>query len=132
VDAVSRGSAAVGFASEGVAAEAFASGAPVRWTVPNPAIVGEGPQAVVENAPHPNAARLFQEFTLSELGQAIWSNDALFASRREGFTINPDVVEGQNWWQPFEARVPYGLDQDAEDAAADDIVAKFQDFIGQQ
>ena len=126
VDAVSRGSAAVGFTSEGVAAEVFASGAPVRWTVPNPAIVGEGPQAIVKSAPHPYAARLFQEFVLSEAGQDIYSNLALFASKRAGFVADPQLIADQSWWKPFADREPFDGDQDAQEAAADATVKKFE------
>jgi ABC-type Fe3+ transport system substrate-binding protein len=127
-DAVSRGSAAVTFVSEGVAADALASGAPVRWTVPQPVIAEPGPQAVVANAPHPNAARLFQEFTFSETGQRIYSEVGLFISERQGLEVHPDIAD-QPWFVPFPDRKLYAFDTDDVDANSADIIAKFQELF---
>jgi ABC-type Fe3+ transport system substrate-binding protein len=47
-------------------------GAPVDWIAMEPAIVATHPISVVDRAPHPNAAKLFIDFTLSEEGQKIF------------------------------------------------------------
>lgn len=47
-------------------------GAPVDWIAMEPAIVATHPISVVEKAPHPNAAKLFIDFVLSEEGQKIF------------------------------------------------------------
>jgi iron(III) transport system substrate-binding protein len=47
-------------------------GAPVDWIGIEPAIVALHPISVVEKAPHPNAAKLFIDFALSEEGQKIF------------------------------------------------------------
>jgi iron(III) transport system substrate-binding protein len=47
-------------------------GAPVDWIGIDPAIVALHPVSVVEKAPHPNAAKLFIDFALSEEGQKIF------------------------------------------------------------
>jgi iron(III) transport system substrate-binding protein len=47
-------------------------GAPVDWVGIEPAIVALHPISVIEKAPHPNAARLFIDFALSEEGQKIF------------------------------------------------------------
>jgi iron(III) transport system substrate-binding protein len=47
-------------------------GAPVDWIGIEPAIVALHPISVIEKAPHPNAARLFIDFALSEEGQKIF------------------------------------------------------------
>jgi iron(III) transport system substrate-binding protein len=47
-------------------------GAPVDWVGIEPAIVALHPVSVVERAPHPNTARLFIDFVLSEEGQRIF------------------------------------------------------------
>jgi len=47
-------------------------GAPVDWIAMEPAIVATHPISVVERAPHPNAAKLFIDFVLSEEGQKIF------------------------------------------------------------
>ena len=47
-------------------------GAPVDSVAMEPAIVATHPISVVHRAPHPNAARLFIDFVLSEEGQKIF------------------------------------------------------------
>lgn len=47
-------------------------GAPVDWIGIEPAIVALHPISIVEKAPHPNAARLFIDFALSDEGQKIF------------------------------------------------------------
>ena len=47
-------------------------GAPVDWVALEPAIVATHPISVVNRAPHPNAAKLFIDFVLSEEGQKIF------------------------------------------------------------
>jgi iron(III) transport system substrate-binding protein len=47
-------------------------GAPVDWVAMEPAIVATHPISVVNRAPHPNAAKLFIDFVLSEEGQRIF------------------------------------------------------------
>jgi iron(III) transport system substrate-binding protein len=47
-------------------------GAPVDWIAIEPAIVALHPISIVEKAPHPSAARLFIDFTISDEGQKIF------------------------------------------------------------
>jgi ABC-type Fe3+ transport system substrate-binding protein len=47
-------------------------GAPVDWVGFEPAIVALHPISVVDRAPHPNAAKLFIDFALSDEGQQIF------------------------------------------------------------
>lgn len=47
-------------------------GAPVDWIGIEPAIVALHPISIVEKAPHPNAARLFIDFAISDEGQKIF------------------------------------------------------------
>ena len=47
-------------------------GAPVDWLSLEPALVALHPISIVNRAPHPNAARLFIDFVLSEEGQRIF------------------------------------------------------------
>ncbi|MBP1888100.1 ABC transporter substrate-binding protein [Sinorhizobium mexicanum] len=49
-----------------------AKGAPVKWVPIEPAIMSFSRVGIVKGAPHPNAAKLFLEFLLSEEGQAIY------------------------------------------------------------
>jgi len=47
-------------------------GAPVDWLGLEPAIIALHPISVVEKTPHPNAARLFIDFALTEDGQKVF------------------------------------------------------------
>ena len=47
-------------------------GAPVDWVGFEPAIVALHPISVIDKAPHPNAAKLFIDFALSDEGQTIF------------------------------------------------------------
>jgi iron(III) transport system substrate-binding protein len=47
-------------------------GAPVDWIAFEPAIVATHPISVVDRAPHPNAAKLFIDFAISDEGQRIF------------------------------------------------------------
>ncbi|MBI2363494.1 MAG: extracellular solute-binding protein [Deltaproteobacteria bacterium] len=48
-------------------------GAPVDWIGIEPAIVALHPISIVEKSPHPNAARLFIDFAISDEGQKIFT-----------------------------------------------------------
>lgn len=63
------------------AAISAAAGAPVGWTKLEPLIGLFSSMGVLKDAPHPNAARLFVEYTMSEEGQGVLAaNDYLPAS----------------------------------------------------
>ena len=61
-----------------------AKGAPVRWLPMSPVMVNLSTASVAADAPHPNAAKLFLEFLISEPGQAIFSSE-------DYLPINPAV-----------------------------------------
>jgi ABC-type Fe3+ transport system substrate-binding protein len=50
----------------------YEKGAPIRWTIPEPAIGPITGQVVLANAAHPAAARLYQEFAFSKEGYGAW------------------------------------------------------------
>jgi ABC-type Fe3+ transport system substrate-binding protein len=54
-----------------LAAHEKATGAPIAFVNPVPALVTLVPIALAKNAPHPNAARLFLDFLLSREGQRL-------------------------------------------------------------
>lgn len=62
-----------------------AQGAPVQWIPLEPVIAVGNVSALVKNAPHPNAARLFLDFLLSEDGQKVF-RDASY------IPAHPDVA----------------------------------------
>jgi iron(III) transport system substrate-binding protein len=56
---------------EGVGATKLQEGAPVRWLFPRPTPeFGNSWQGIALHAPHPNAARLFLNWTMSDKGAA--------------------------------------------------------------
>ena len=50
----------------------YLKGAPIRWVFPTPTPANLTVQTISAKAPHPNAARLFQDWAMSEEGQAAW------------------------------------------------------------
>jgi len=71
-------------------------GAPVDWIGLEPAIVALHPISMVEKAPHPNAARLFIDFALSDEGQKIFiqrgRESAKPGLKPEGYPANLKVA----------------------------------------
>jgi ABC-type Fe3+ transport system substrate-binding protein len=71
-------------------------GAPVDWVGLEPAIVALHPISVVDRAPHPNAAKLFIDYVLSEDGQRLFARrgrePARPGIRPEGYPTHLEVV----------------------------------------
>ncbi len=96
-----------------------AQGAPVKWLPVSPATVTLNVASVAKDAPHPNAAKLFLDYMISEPGQKIFAdNDYLPANPKvsakdktlipDGVTIKrmaftPEEIEDnmQNWNKIF-------------------------------
>lgn len=77
--------------------EFFRKGAPVRWVFPAPTPVAVSVQCISKHAPHPNAAKLFQEWSCSVEGQAEWLKYiAAGAGRRD--VVDPRQAAKQDWW----------------------------------
>jgi len=62
--------------------EAKRKGAPVDWVAQDPVFTKFQPIGVGAKAPHPNAAKLFVDFTLSEAGQKIIASFGRVPTRR--------------------------------------------------
>jgi iron(III) transport system substrate-binding protein len=76
---VARGEFAVGFAVPSYFAfEDRVAGFDVRYVAPRTAWITAGPAAILRGARHPNVARAFVEFMLSERGQRIAAERGLF------------------------------------------------------
>lgn len=69
-------------------------GAPVEWVAPKPTTANVLPIAVAKNAHHPNAARLFMDFMLSEDGQKILSSMSRTPVRPGIAATNPRLSQG--------------------------------------
>jgi len=66
-------------------------GAPIEWIAPEPVIGLTFGTAVVKDAPHPNAARLFNDFLLSREGQEITAAAGYFVPRSD--VVSPILRE---------------------------------------
>jgi iron(III) transport system substrate-binding protein len=76
---VAKGEFAVGFAVPSYFAfEERLAGFDIKYAVPRTAWITSGPAAILKGARHPNAARAFVEFLLSEQGQRIAMERGLF------------------------------------------------------
>ncbi len=77
-DAVGSGELALGLiASDGGMYMRYSRGAPVHFAYPEPRVVIPYAQAIPKNAPHPNAAKLFHEFSFSRVGQESYAKHVL-------------------------------------------------------
>lgn len=71
--ALAAGDVAVIFnASETGLLPLWQKGAPIRWSLPVPGIGPATGQAIATKAPHPNAAKLYQEYAFAEEGYTAW------------------------------------------------------------
>ncbi|MBI4528037.1 MAG: ABC transporter substrate-binding protein [Deltaproteobacteria bacterium] len=68
------------------------SGAPLRWVGIEPALLALHPISLAVNAPHPNAARLFIDYVVSEEGQIVFARRGREAARPG---IKPEGFPGQ-------------------------------------
>ena len=73
--------------STGTLSDLYLKGAPIRWAFPAPTPISMTSQSVCKNAPHPNAARLFQEWCTTAEGQAEWLKHTIAGATR------PDVPD---------------------------------------
>jgi iron(III) transport system substrate-binding protein len=69
-------------------------GAPVEWVAPRPTTANLLPIAVARNALHPNAARLFMDYMLSEEGQKRLSAMGRTPARSGIGAANPRLSQG--------------------------------------
>jgi len=75
----------------------FLKGAPVRWVFPDPTPAILSVQSISAHAPHPSAARLFTEWSLSAAGQTAWlANESSGPSRPD--VVDPRKAARQAWF----------------------------------
>jgi ABC-type Fe3+ transport system substrate-binding protein len=114
----------------------YLKGAPVRWTFPDPVPCSMTAQVVSANAPHPNAARLFQEWALSEEGQRGWFEVTSVLPSR------PDVVDprreakkdwyGESWYREPKTLYLSYLDEPGFGDPAKPVIPRWNKIIGYQ
>jgi ABC-type Fe3+ transport system substrate-binding protein len=106
-------------------------GAPVKWTFPPPSMQFTLMQGVVETAPHPNAARLFQEWALSLEGQEAYVR--CFGDYPYDKRVTPQWTLDFDWYEaPVDIISPLDVFDDWDDWATKraEIVTIFRDVFG--
>lgn len=101
-------------------------GAPIKWTLPSPGVGPITGQAVVATAPHPNAAKLYQEYAFTEEGYGLWNE----FGGAPATDVYPDkrTVAKEDWYHmPTEL---FDLDSDEAGAAFDKLIADFNTYVG--
>lgn len=112
----------------------YLKGAPVRWVFPKPTPANLTVQMISANAPHPNAARLFQEWAMSSEGQAAWFKVAGVASARQD-TVDPRKAAKADWYKedwyadPEQLYIDYLHDPGYVDPAKP-IIAEWDNIYG--
>jgi iron(III) transport system substrate-binding protein len=112
----------------------YLKGAPIRWMFPDPTPTNLTVQTISAKAPHPNAARLFQEWAVSAEGQAAWFKVAGVASARED-TVDPRKAAKADWYKedwyadPKELYIDYLSDPGYVDPAKP-IIAEWNQIFG--
>lgn len=76
----------------------YLKGAPIRWVFPGPTPANLTVQTISKGAPHPNAARLFQDWAMSPEGQAEWFKFSGVASARQD-TVDPRKPAKKDWYK---------------------------------
>jgi iron(III) transport system substrate-binding protein len=79
---------------------AIAAGAPVKFVAPSPCSATQFMQAIVKGAPHPAAARLFQEWSFSHAGQERISQVAVGSSILKGWINETTPLKKLKWYKP--------------------------------
>ena len=83
--------------SQGTLTDLYLKGAPVRWVFPAPTPAAATVQSISAKAPHPNAARLFQEWSVTAEAEALWlSLVAAGPSRRD--VIDARKRDRKDWF----------------------------------
>lgn len=89
---------------EGIANTKWSQGAPIRWIRPSPTPdFGNSWQAVSKYAPHPNAARLFQNWSMSVEGAIVLQVKYGSATTLTGVPDERKVAK-ESWYKPIKQR----------------------------
>jgi iron(III) transport system substrate-binding protein len=76
--------------------ELKATGAPVDWVAPNPMLSKIYPMAILSDAPHASAAKLFFNFALSKEGQTLLTKFKRIPTRLDVESVPPRLTRGLN------------------------------------
>jgi ABC-type Fe3+ transport system substrate-binding protein len=128
LDAIISGDNDIGVGIAGSLAVAkLQTGAPLRWTNPQDWLITPYVQFINAKAPHPNAAKLFQEFALSPTGQRVFGSFG-GVSLRSGIKSTADFQK-QSWYQPIDATKAWSYTDKDLAAVIPDIAKQWRSII---
>lgn len=122
--------------SQGTLTDLYLKGAPVRWVFPTPTPVSPTVQSISAKAPHPNAARLFQEWAVTGAAESLWLS-LVAAGASRGDVADPRKRERKDWFgeawfaEPTELYDAYLKDPAFADPKKP-IIARWNDIFGYQ
>jgi ABC-type Fe3+ transport system substrate-binding protein len=122
--------------SAGTLSEQYLKGAPIRWVYPAPTPVALTTQSISRHAPHPNAARLFQEWCTSAEGQLEWLKYAIAGTSRPD-VVDPRRAAKSDWYKepwfhdPTELYTAYLKDPGFADPKKP-VIAQWNEIFGYQ
>jgi iron(III) transport system substrate-binding protein len=105
----------------------WAQGAPLQWKFPEPGLAVPYFLAVTSNAPHPNAAKVFLAWSLSEEGQSAWVNGSGLAPASTH--VNDQRAFTKEAWYKLPKQT-YAADWDKIDADAPELNKDFDRIFG--
>jgi iron(III) transport system substrate-binding protein len=123
-------------ASQDSMTEQWLKGAPVRWHFPDPTPATLLAQVVSANAPHPNAARLFHEWSLTPDGQLEWFK-YMSVSPSRADVVDPRKAAKKDWYaedwyaDPTNLYLAY-LNEPEYGNPAKPIIARWNEIFGYQ
>ena len=107
-----------------------------NWKVfvpPNAILGGYYAQAINKNAPHPAAARLWEEFLYSQAasgGQNLWLAGGARPVEQAAMTSNSSINTADAWKLPAVTGTPVFLTQSQNTAAANYLTANWAKAVG--
>ena len=122
--------------SQGSLTDLYLKGAPVRWVFPAPTPVAVTTQSISAHAPHPNAARLFQEWSVSAESEDLWLSLVAAGASRNDVT-DPRKAARKDWFaeswyaDPTELYTQYLKEPGFADPKKP-IIAAWNDIMGYQ
>ena len=98
-------------------------GAPVKWLAFSPSLVTVNTASILKDAPHPNAAKLFLDFMMSEEGQAVFRDNDYLPTNPQVKPLVPDLIpDGKLFRGVF-------LSQEEIDVGMPTWMKMFQDYF---
>ncbi|HEY4201321.1 MAG TPA: ABC transporter substrate-binding protein [Devosiaceae bacterium] len=101
-------------------------GAPIKWSLPSPGVGPLSAQSIVATAPHPNAAKLYQEYAFTQEGYGLWNQ----FGGAPATTVYPDTrdVAKEDWYKMPDSL--FNIDPVQSTADFDKLIADFNQYIG--